>query len=1124
MQKQIQYYTGPENDNIQILSEQNELEDNSILGKTVNIFSSFWNKVKNAINPFNYFYYSNNPYDYEGLNDPSNYLPEPKNYQNKNYLYQTPISFHNSKNYQNKEIQSNTNILPNNSNFSTDSNSNPYKNCHFQEIILSSAKKNNYINKLISNNNNDNDIENNEKDDEVYFTIEKFCEIYPHLRDEIFKKFTKPTYIPNEKLFEEARNFIYENIVKEYKIYKPTSFSQNLSEYVILLAIQLTNKYNIEMYYDFLVNKKKPIFNTIIDVPGILQKYYTKKAKVSFHKDLEESSGKIINNLNKELINKFDKNLLLPDNNINKEQRIVNTPKTKRNYIQSLIYNNDNNFENINDKVKCEVYRECLIFKEKELQNYLQVINVTNNMFNKMNKDMQRLIKENREKDKSIEELQNVKIKNEINKNINENKIKELNDEVIKFKNEKKIFKNLQTSKNVENTHILSKMIQNHNKWKINNLQCKKANSLQFNKINVQNNNNNVFLSPNIKDDNNSNVNIFNDDKVKRTFSFGLKNTENSSTESKSNNIFNNVFSNNDINNGNKNIKDEQLFSLDLKSKIEEEEEKEKKKKLSIHSNNNNVEISKNIFGFLNSNNKSNKDENKEIKFGVSETKNDDKTSIASFGNEKKQENNINANAESMANDIKNFINTVSTPKQKETPRKEEKKDGKKEETNIEKIEEKKEEIITEKKEEKKDEGKEEKKNDDSLNKEDNPFLKNITTNNQVNKVFSLSKIKQNNNDSINSNNLNSTMDVTNNNINVSSDASKLFSIFDQKEAKVIVDANNTINTNNIINTTNSNTNNSLNNITNINSNNLINTNNNTSNPFLSAMNSNTNINNIFVQNQNNQNNNSNLTNSNLNTGNPFSANNNINPFIQNSQNNSSNQNNNFNNSNTNVFGSSFNNTNNNINNNSLLQNTTSSNPFLTLSNNTNTNNNNNTNPFLTMGNNNVNNNNQINISNPFTNNLNSNNINNNNNYNSNAQNPFLSFNANNNNIQNVFSNNNTNTTNNNSNPFANSVMNINSINNPFSSSIINNNNNGISQNPFLSNYSQNSNEINMINNNTGKAEPLFNFNVNPNNSNITGNLFSNASNGFNSFSGSSSAFSLGINTKKDKPKSFFYN
>ena len=325
MQKQIQYYTGPENDNNQVLSEQNESEDSSILGKTANIISSFWNKVKDTINPFNYFYYNNNPYDSEGYNDPSNYLPDSKNNQNTNYLYQTPLSFHDNINNQNNEIQSNNNIIPDNSNFSTNSNdSNQNKTSHFQEITLSTEKKNNYNKKIISNKNNNSNNENNGSDNDIYFTVEKFCEIYPNLRNEIFKKFNKPSYIPNEEFFDEAMNFIYKNIVKEYKIYKPTSFNQNLSEYIILLAIQLTNKHNIEMYYDFLVNKKNPIYITIIDVPTTLQKYYTKKAKISFQKDLQESSGNMINTINKELINKFDTNFLLPDcNNIKKEQRKI---------------------------------------------------------------------------------------------------------------------------------------------------------------------------------------------------------------------------------------------------------------------------------------------------------------------------------------------------------------------------------------------------------------------------------------------------------------------------------------------------------------------------------------------------------------------------------------------------------------------------------------------------------------------------------------------------------------------------------------------------------------------------------------------------------------------------------
>ena len=79
-----------------------------------------------------------------------------------------------------------------------------------------------------------------------------------------------------------------------------------------------------------------------MDVPAIIKKYYTNKAKTLFYEDLSEISDKIFENVNKELINKFSNGLLFnekdkndDDNDlvISKEKRFIcRTPKTKRNY------------------------------------------------------------------------------------------------------------------------------------------------------------------------------------------------------------------------------------------------------------------------------------------------------------------------------------------------------------------------------------------------------------------------------------------------------------------------------------------------------------------------------------------------------------------------------------------------------------------------------------------------------------------------------------------------------------------------------------------------------------------------------------------------------------------------
>ena len=58
----------------------------------------------------------------------------------------------------------------------------------------------------------------------------------------------------------------------------------------------MTNKYNIEKYYDSLVNNiKNCIYRLDIDVPIIIKNYYTNKAKTLFYEDLNENSDNILN-------------------------------------------------------------------------------------------------------------------------------------------------------------------------------------------------------------------------------------------------------------------------------------------------------------------------------------------------------------------------------------------------------------------------------------------------------------------------------------------------------------------------------------------------------------------------------------------------------------------------------------------------------------------------------------------------------------------------------------------------------------------------------------------------------------------------------------------------------------
>ncbi len=95
---------------------------------------------------------------------------------------------------------------------------------------------------------------------------------------------------------------------------KPKINDKKFGESVLLLTIQLTNKYNIEKHYDYLVNNRKnPEYKLEINTPEIIKNYYTDKAKILFHEDFTENS-KISNNLNKELLNDFSNGLFSSKN------------------------------------------------------------------------------------------------------------------------------------------------------------------------------------------------------------------------------------------------------------------------------------------------------------------------------------------------------------------------------------------------------------------------------------------------------------------------------------------------------------------------------------------------------------------------------------------------------------------------------------------------------------------------------------------------------------------------------------------------------------------------------------------------------------------------------------------
>ena len=182
---------------------------------------------------------------------------------------------------------------------------------------------------------NQNNLENNETFilNNDYLTVEDLCNIYPNFKKEIYKDIKKPNYIPNEELFQKAKYFVYENLVKKYKILKPKYNDKTFGESILLLAIQLTNKYNIDLHYDYLVNKKNVEYKLELNVPEIIQKYYNNKAKTLFYQDLTENSEEISKNVNYDLLNKFSNGIFNDKNKIESENRLIcRTPKTKRNY------------------------------------------------------------------------------------------------------------------------------------------------------------------------------------------------------------------------------------------------------------------------------------------------------------------------------------------------------------------------------------------------------------------------------------------------------------------------------------------------------------------------------------------------------------------------------------------------------------------------------------------------------------------------------------------------------------------------------------------------------------------------------------------------------------------------
>ena len=1056
-------------------------EEEGILSKTGSFISSLFSKVINTINPFKSKKNVQNPYDLNSKNDPCNYLNNFDNINNnKNNLFiSSPNPYNNN----------NQNIYDQNLNRSSQIY---LGNNNFDEIPNNQNKDNLYIN-----------------DD--YLTVDDLCQASPHLKEEIFKDIKRPNYIPNEEIFQKAKKFVYENLIKKYKIMKPRSTDKTFGESVLLLSIQLTNKYNIEKQYDYLVNNKRNInYRLEINVPEIIKNYYTNKAKTLLYENINDNSEKISDYVNKEFLNKLSGGIIFNEkdkdndaNNLNnsKENRLIcRTPKTKRNYLTCL-FESKYNYDYLcpNDKEQCKIYRECLLYKENELRNYARVIEVTNNMFKFIcneNEKLRDLVKEKEEKvEKFAQQIVLDKIKN--------------NEEIQKLQNEIKDLKNKLSEKNSEslqnindnnnlinkNINIISQNSSFNNNIPIDNTSSKSSiftlkksyemqHEFTFNS-NHNNNNNNLISS-------------------QKTATFNNKSTI-FSNSSKNNNISNSVLmlksqsiDKNDSQKNNENKESDQKVGFKLFSFIQSDEKKEENENKSKIDNNNDKKEEISNFNVVNSDKNKSK---KKINFGFIDDKkegninnkqidnnpiniNENKSKKINFGfiSEEKNEN-----EEQKEKEDKNEINNQN---------KNENKENNLNDTNEEKIkdtnEQKKEEssgkmniTLPETKEDSKNQEKTQQiilnkeLNKESLNNPNNPFLS--TVNIKINEEFSTNLLNEekdkNRNDFSEQNSHRNTMDNTNTLIKLGD-----YSNIDNSNSNsfIIHENNNLLEQKNYSQT----------------------------NPFSS-----------------NQNNNLNES------KNPFMAQNNIQQdtslIINNSNNNNSgniflNNNSNNNINTTSTFNTSINfndkNTNNDITNNPFLDNNR---------NNTQNNNSNNNNPFVAFNVNNNGNNSLTRSQNPFISqpNTNATNIFNFNNEAKTTNNPFIS-----NSVNTII--NSTNTSNNN-------ITNLNSqSNNPFLS-FGNNNNNGApnsnnlnSNNPFIKDdnlASSNSpifgkNNFNDNNNSsTNNSNSLFSFKINAPEGSSKVNPFLSNKNGFDfgSSNNSNNAFAMGVNLKKPGGNSY---
>ena len=442
-------------------------EEEGFLSRTGNKISSFISKIRHSINPFRKFSYTQNPYDLNSQNDPSNYLNSVKmpnnNFTEKQDLRNVGYS---------SEFQRNNNFG------------------QFQKCI-----------------NNDQNENENEKS---YLTMDNLLNLFPNLRPEIFKDFKRPIYMPNEQIFQEAKKYVYQNLVNQYLILEPKTDINNFVEKAIVQAIQLVNKHNIDEQYEFLINRKKCNYKIIVDVPEIIKNYNDKKKKSLLIKDTNNENESVSNDIKKEMINKLSYNLYFnkkdkePIYDLNNENRVIcRTPKTKRSYIEGII-ENKLNYEYLcpNDKLIIKIFQDCLAFRENEIRKYEKVIEVTNNMFKFICNENEKLKNElsqknlkldNFTKENALKTLQNKDYEKQINDYKKQISTLNNNQKKNKFYNLQKT--NFNTNYIINNNNLI-KANSNNNaydiKTNINNNISNILSNTNNNKSNNINNNNNL--------------------------------------------------------------------------------------------------------------------------------------------------------------------------------------------------------------------------------------------------------------------------------------------------------------------------------------------------------------------------------------------------------------------------------------------------------------------------------------------------------------------------------------------------------------------------------------------------------------------------------------------------------